>query len=130
MTTTADATEKRKRSRAKPAPPPADPPYTETEFNRLRELAVQIDAERRQPGQQRGGFLKPSGLEIYRAILTLFLQRQTAIIFTSIAEIAAAANCADSTTEDALKRLNESGLIERGPRFVRLGVRFPNAVID
>lgn len=126
MTTNATAaTEKPKRTRAKPAPPPATPPYTEAEFARLRARAELIDREWQTEGIK-GGFLKYPGLKAYEGILHRLLIEQTAELRFALADIANEANIATSTTSLALDRLQECGLIERGPRFVRLVLRLPD----
>jgi DNA-binding transcriptional MocR family regulator len=63
-----------------------------------------------------------AGLAVLRALVTRFLDFKTGRLDPSIASIARAANVARSTAQEAIKRLELAGILERTRRIAR--VRF------
>jgi DNA-binding transcriptional ArsR family regulator len=75
-------------------------------------LAERLDANSHQPGQH-GGCLKRSGLQVLKVLIFHFHNVHCGRCDPSLETIAKAAGMARSTVVEALKRLEDAGIIER-----------------
>ena len=89
-------------------------------------LAEALDRRTHQPGRH-GGMIGRTGLAVLRALVTRFLDFKTGRLDPSIASIARAANIARSTAQEALDRLELSGILERSRRIARVRMKSWNA---
>lgn len=89
-------------------------------------LAEALDRRTKQPGRH-GGVIGRTGLAVLRALVTQFLNSATGRLDPSIASIAKAANVARSTAQEALKRLELVGIIDRVRRMARTRMKVWNA---
>jgi DNA-binding MarR family transcriptional regulator len=87
-------------------------PLDRNQRARLIFLAERLDANSHQPGQH-GGCLKRSGLQVLRILLFHFHNVHCGRCDPSLETIAKTAGMARSTVVEALKRLEDAGIIER-----------------
>ena len=94
-------------------------PLDRNDLARILFLAEALDRRTHQPGKH-GGIIGRSGLAVLRALICRFFNKASGRLDPSIAAIAAAANVAKSTAQEALNRLELVGLIERVRRIARV----------
>lgn len=89
---------------------------------RLLTYAEALDRRTHTPGKH-GGIIGRTGLAVLKALVCRFFNKQTGRLDPSLAAIAKAANVAKSTVQEAIKRLEAAGLIERVRRIGRFRVK-------
>lgn len=96
-------------------------PLDRNDLARILFLAEALDRNSHQPGRH-GGIIGRSGLAVLRALITRFFNKRSGRLDPSLAAIAKAANMARSTVQEALKRLEIAGIVERFRRVYRARV--------
>ena len=97
-------------------------PLNRNDLARILACAEALDRRTHQPGRH-GGVVGRSGLAVLRALAIRFFNKQTGRLDPSLASIAEAANLARSTVQEAIKRLEAAGLIEKARRIARERVK-------
>jgi DNA-binding MarR family transcriptional regulator len=97
-------------------------PLDRNDIARILYCAEALDRRTHQPGQH-GGVIGRTGLAVLRALAVRFLNKRTGQLDPSLATIAKAANLARSTVQEAIKRLEAAGIIEKVRRMARERVR-------
>lgn len=94
-------------------------PLDRNDLARILFLAEALDRRTHQPGKH-GGIIGRTGLAVLRALICRFFNKATGRLDPSISAIAEAANVARSTAQEAIKRLELVGLLERVRRIARV----------
>ena len=97
-------------------------PLDRNAIARILACAEALDRRTHAPGRH-GGAIGRSGLAVLRALAVRFLNKRTGQLDPSLASIAEAANLARSTVQEAIKRLEAAGLIQKVRRMARERVR-------
>lgn len=97
-------------------------PLNRNDIARILFCAEAMDRRTHQPGQH-GGVIGRSGLAVLRALAVCFLNKRTGRLDPSLAALAKAANLARSTVQEAVKRLQAAGIVEKVRRMTRKRVR-------
>jgi DNA-binding MarR family transcriptional regulator len=108
----ADTRPPRRQRRSSTLEPVKFRPLDRNQRARLIFLAERLDANTHKP-KQHGGCLKRTGLQVLRVLLFHFHNVASGRCDPSLDTLAAAAGMARSTVVDALKRLEEAGILER-----------------
>ena len=89
---------------------------------RLLAYAEALDRRTHTPGKH-GGCIGRTGLAVLKALVCRFFNKASGRLDPSLAAIAEAANVAKSTVQEAIKRLEAAGLLERVRRIGRVRVK-------